>query len=414
MAKFEVAKRSRRGRGLWQPDRRRGGVSMRARITGSLLLVFLALGPAVIFSLYYLDRVLSLTHRVTRHDVAIVTTADDLAKQVLQTRSELRSLVIDSDIMHLRRLQETTASFPPLLGRLSELFGPENNSVRQLDELLKEYSARVDTLATLAVQTHARSLVDSRHYQRVDDVTSMVLERIEGLATEGDEALASGRERIEIFTMRARRNLLTLILATALLELVLIVILPRMIVRPLRRLHRMVRQVEHGRFDLRVDVSTDEIGELGLSINRLLEQFEQIDSLKLDKISELASRFRAVSGLMEVGVLVLDTELKPVHANRCLLERLGTEESLIRGLDLQRLFDDESIVHLVTSTILDPVHDRFETRLRTTVGPLPVEVICRGAHDRKGDIANLVLLVQDRVAATSPPPPARKSEARGA
>jgi len=382
----------------------RRGLSLRARIGASLLLAFLALGPPVGFALYYLDQVLQLTDRVVTHDVHISTRVEDLAKHILQAQAEIRALLVDYDAAHLQRFQELTGALPNQIAELRPLLGAKNDAFTQLAALTEEYGWRSDSLAVLAIRQDARQLVTTRHWARLDAVTDDILDVTDRLVASTGTELEQGRSRIEGFTMRARRNILTLLFATTLAELALILVIPRMIVLPLRRLVRLVRQAEQGRFDVRAEESGDEVGELGHSINRMLETFQQFDSLKLDKISELSSRFRAVAGLAEHGILVLDTDLRPVYANRWLIEHLGLRDENVKGLELQKVFADENIMHRLTGIVLDPVHDRFETRLRPPVGAgesvvAPVEVICRSALDRKGDIANFVLVLRDARAA---------------
>lgn len=378
----------------------RRGLSLRARIGASLLLALLALGPPVGFSLYYLDRVLQLTDRVVTHDVRVATRVEDLAKHVLQAQAEIRSLPINYDAVHLQRFQLLSDALPKQIAELEPLLGAKNEDFTRLAALIEEYGWRSDSLAVLAIRLDAQELTTTRHWARLDVVSGEILTVTDRLMVSTGTELEQGRSHIEAFTMRARRNILTLLFATVLAELALILVIPRMIVVPLRRLVRLVRQAEQGRFDVRAEESGDEVGELGNSINRMLETFQQFDNLKLDKISELASRFRAVAGLAEHGILVLDTDLRPIYANRWLTEHLGLPDENVKGLDLNRVFADDDIVHRLTGIVLDPVHDWFESRLRPRVGAAesmaaPVEVICRSSLDRKGDIANFVLVLRD-------------------
>lgn len=378
----------------------RRGLSLRARIGASLLLAFLALGPPVGFALYYLDGVLELTDRVITHDVQVTTRAEDMAKQVLQAQREIGALLVDYDATHLQRFKQLAAGLQAHLAGLRPLLAPKDSAMVSLTALAEEYGWRSDSLAVLAIRLDARLLATTRHWARLDALSSDILRVTDRLVASSGTELQQGRSRIEAFTMQARRNILTLLLATTLAELALILVIPRMIVLPLRRLVRLVRQAEQGRFDVRAEESGDEVGELGHSINRMLETFQQFDSLKLDKISELSSRFRAVAELAEHGILVLDTDLRPVYANRWLVDHLGLPDENVKGLDLQKVFADEDIVHRLTGIVLDPVHDRFETRLRAAARPqaaaeAPVEVICRSALDRKGDIANFVLVLRE-------------------
>jgi len=360
-----------------------------------LFLPALVLLPITAVWLHQLRGVLELSDRVVLHDVKVSTAAETLARDILMARSEIKSFLLDGDIAHFETSRQIAAKLPGLVSELSTLLGKGHPEVTRLGPMAKEYAAHTDSLLAMAVRLRAQDLVGTSHFQRVDEITTDALEISDEVLANAAEELEGNRQRIATFAVRARRDIMTVLIVTVLVEILIVLLLPRLLLRPLKQLIRVLQLAEQGRLDVRTDMARDEIGQLGMAVNQVLDAFQNNDALKTSKIVELANRFRIVADAAKCGVLVLDPDLKALYANDWLCERAGCHEKDFSKMSLESLFEPAEAAHQLTTLLLRPEGDYVETGLRTPKGLVPVRLTCRAALDRGGDLANLVVFVQD-------------------
>lgn len=81
--------------------------------------------------------------------------------------------------------------------------------------------------------------------------------------------------------------------AALLLAFVLSYLLTREVLKPLSQMNAITRDVATGNFTPRVDVVTqDEVGELGLSFNRMADSLERIEQLRKNMVADVAHELR--------------------------------------------------------------------------------------------------------------------------
>jgi two-component system, NtrC family, nitrogen regulation sensor histidine kinase NtrY len=134
--------------------------------------------------------------------------------------------------------------------------------------------------------------------------------------------------------------------------------LAKLVTRPLAALAEATEAISRGRLDYRVDVSsTDEIGDLVRSFNRMAEDLEashrQVESSSRDLSvanAELDQRRRQTETILEsipTGVLSLDVDRRVIHVNQALLRMFhpdsghGETLSILRGASLADVFPVE-------------------------------------------------------------------------
>ncbi|MBW1884742.1 MAG: HAMP domain-containing protein, partial [Deltaproteobacteria bacterium] len=101
---------------------------------------------------------------------------------------------------------------------------------------------------------------------------------------------------------------------------VLSMFLARLSIRPIEELHDVVVGISQGQLDRRLDWrSQDELGEIGVAINRVAEQMRA----RLDEATRESEQLQAVLGSMVDGVLVLDAQGHVTLANPRLRELLN-------------------------------------------------------------------------------------------
>jgi len=372
-----------------------GGASVRPRVVLGILLPFIAFLPAVAVSLQVLQGVLERTDRIVQHDVQVARVTEQMAKDMLVARAALKSFLLDGAVAHFEASRGIAADFPRRVHELGGLLGAERAEVRQLGALAREYAWRTDSLLVLTVRMRARDLAGSPHLLRLDEITSAAAATAERLLAANAAALETNRQLVETFAVRARRDLLTVLILTLVAEAVMVFTLPQLLLQPLKQLTRTLQQAAQGRLEARAPVGRGEIGQLGAGINQVVEAFQESDALTRNKIVELANRFRLVAEAADCGILVLDADLKPIHANTWLLDRRGWNAPEFSAANLEALFEPEDVGHELTTLMVRSPEDRVPSVLRTPQGGLPVTLACGAVLDRSGDLANLVVFVRE-------------------
>lgn len=96
---------------------------------------------------------------------------------------------------------------------------------------------------------------------------------------------------------RAQRNIITVIIVTGILSIIMVLVLPEYIVRPITSLTKVLNKVGEGDFKSYARInSRDEIGDLAAGYNEMLDRMRRYDELKTQKI---ASQRRAFDRLLE-------------------------------------------------------------------------------------------------------------------
>ncbi len=138
----------------------------------------------------------------------------------------------------------------------------------------------------------------------------------------GAVRLAVDLASVDAAAWKLRRILLLAAALGLVAAVVLSILLARLSIRPIEELHDVVVGISEGQLERRLDWrSRDELGEIGLAINRVAEQMR----LRLDGATRESEQLHAVLGSMVDGVLVFDSEGHVTLANPRLRELLDLE-----------------------------------------------------------------------------------------
>lgn len=129
----------------------------------------------------------------------------------------------------------------------------------------------------------------------------------------------------EIGTMR--KNLLYLMTALAILILVMMYLLTRTVIEPIKMLSDSAKKIGEGKFDARTDISSgDELGDLSASFNEMAGKLQESHKMLADRIREVTGnleKFRlAVEGASD-HIIITDKEGVIVYANKAAEDTTG-------------------------------------------------------------------------------------------
>lgn len=167
----------------------------------------------------------------------------------------------------------------------------------------------------------------------VDREMARVEERAEKEAAAGVSGHQRHQQRIRelraefsLISDRAYRDVLTLAALSLLVLGVMTVVLPRRMLRPLRRLTVLVQQSEGGRVDVaRAEVTPDEVGQLADRINIMFGQLGRLDHARREKITSLAVQRDLLLEALPRPAVLLDREGQVIVASAAFAARVGQQ-----------------------------------------------------------------------------------------
>ena len=191
--------------------------------------------------------------------------------------------------------------------------------VRWLEERLARppgrlvFASLVHTAANSAADAALAALASHRVSQAARDARS----HFDALRAALHSALAAEAAALEARVDAANRYLVTLVLLTLIYVAALILLLPGRLVGPLRHLRAVMDRAAtgHPQVEARA-LGADEIGQLGRSLNGLLQRERDFDALKRDRIAQDRGHLRHLLDLVGEPFAILDTHHRVEHANR--------------------------------------------------------------------------------------------------
>jgi len=121
-----------------------------------------------------------------------------------------------------------------------------------------------------------------------------------------------------------------------------------LVVRPTRKLLEATRQVADGRLDYRAEpLSTDELGELAESFNRMTERLQE----SFQSIEQLSKFNALIVDSMSSGLIATDSEGRVQMANRTACSITGLNAAQLDSAHLTELEHIEPLAEVVTSAL---------------------------------------------------------------
>ena len=382
-------------------------MSIKARLSLSLLAVLVLVLPVTALSLIYLNDMLRTVDRMARVDARIAAIAQGVEAHVFTARDAEKNYLIFRDETYAERNRAEMAGVEALIDSLSNVPPEElspNLSLEEVARIRRSLESYVTTFDLLASRWLARPGLSALRLAPEDREMRKLMT---DLNNAGDEMIHlssevvrrswdhidAAREKVGRTRARAERNILTMLMLTVLGGLYLIVVLPRRVVLPVRRLMNVIRKVEEGDLDASTDrVSHDELGDMALAFNRMMEQIRTFDALKVEKISELYGRLDALAGEIREGALVVELEGALTFANERAFEMTGWARRGAIGTPIHRVDEGGPIAEAVSESLRtrQPVSERQAMLPRTGE---EVKLSVRPVRNREGRILSVIVVM---------------------
>jgi PAS domain S-box-containing protein len=208
---------------------------------------------------------------------------------------------------------------------------------------------------------------------------------------------AQDADRIESV---AKRNMGIILGFTGIGSLLLGIYLPRKIVVPIRKLTNLIKRAQDEDFRVNVDVAgSDEIGELGRFINRMMNQIRVFDDLKVRKITEERRRLEVLSSLLREGVILVGNDGRICCINPAALDFFGLSQSDVEGRSLKEIPLEEPIHQALLRSV--DAHERFHNH---TIALMPsdsgtqlrrIMLSTAFVRDENGEIMSIVCVFRE-------------------
>ena len=271
-------------------------------------------------------------------------------KDTLLLQIKAATVVYDQNFEAFLTLRE-----PPLTAGdhnkiLSEAFITKKNELLRnytniIDRALEEEEkSRVDSLINAANKLFREFSIDellistqSNKNPEIIDVKQKMYENAELVQTlanrlgeQGRNGLQRHRFEVDVFTARAKRNILTIIIITFMISIYLLFVFPARIVKPISTITKIIRRAETGDYDISIPfVTQDEIGELAIFFNRMIKQVKEYDLLKTEKIAQQQKKVEAIANSVKEGILILNHESEITVINRKLQDAFSWSSEML-------------------------------------------------------------------------------------
>jgi nitrogen fixation/metabolism regulation signal transduction histidine kinase len=429
-----------RGMGLARQKRQPGlrGTTIRGRIALSMLCAAALIVPAVIISLFYIRRMNTAVGQIVNQDIELMHVADRISLEFLEARRGEKNFLLYGDTTYLiesmsslrnvsRLCAEGRLLDPALAMRfdsvceLTAAYGGLTDSLLRLPRTdaariiitpgLSELRAHYESLLRAASKTESEAARDSLRsaaalvageisvpipgYRSIND---SILSLQTAMAGQTDSIISHAQRRVIQHRDHARqlatwgqRNILTVLLLVLVVLVWLIIILPRRVVLPIKRISNALHRVEEGNLDIRIQVRTgDELGQLARQLNRALSYLHEFDARKVSRILQLEKRFKLLLNDIAEGVLVVDRTPNIIVANPAVEELLGARASEVQG---KRLRDFPEIGFVIPA--LEKVLSGSTSHQTCDILPeMPGSVVCIEAlRDPAGKVTGALIVI---------------------
>lgn len=364
------------------------GFSIRARITLAILMAFILVLPVVVLSLFYLSDLLTTTQVITERDVRLGRTATDLIFSMLDVQRRERNFRVFGSSVEREAIEHRIAGLDSMI-ESTRLLAPESEQalIAELDRRLVNYRNSFQMLVSYLEENPPAQRVQrirSKLLQQFDEFETMFtriqLELEEAESARRDSLLAVANKYVDVFSMdqivafdakgpaqtsyiqqsldtsrqeflqtaqlfaafnwenmqsnketalrieaRAKRNIIFVLILTAIVCFFMIVKLPGYIVRPITTLNSMLRKAGNGDMHAQAPVaSNDEIGELASSYNQVLERIRTYDELKTKKIASQKRSIERLIDYLNLPVCILSKNMVVQYYNGRFAGLFGT------------------------------------------------------------------------------------------
>lgn len=437
-------------------------LSIKAKISISIITAFLFIVPMVWLSLHYLSQMWHRIDEIALKDAWLVDISQEIEVAILLAKKAESNLAVnvnpENDSLYIRNNQEATRRITEMVNAALTKIDPEDTLLLEIrsttgryeanlkkyltlrepphsgvdhqkllnetfvnkkNHLLQAYSGLINQAMVEKEKTKADSLINAANRlfrefsidellistqatnnpeiasikQSLFENADLVQVLANNLGERARNSLQVHRFEVDIFTARAKRNILTIIIITFMLSIYLLFVLPSRIVKPIATITNIARRAETGDYDISIPFATrDEIGELALFFNRMIKQVKEYDALKTEKIAQQQKKVEAIANSVNEGVLLLNHENEIAVINRTLQEALGWSNELI-GTSIQSVDRHGELSKVVQA--MPGLQNNFlarDLKIRTAANEITTwHVRVHALRKDNGDIFSMIL-----------------------
>ena len=352
-----------------------------------------------VMAFIYLGRINYEVQDVLHKDILFARAGEAIKIYLLETRRAEKNYLVFGQDRDIKEYEFYLAKLKEALREGKEVARQEETreKYRAIEQELQQYEQIFARLLTVPSEAREEA-------QRVSQELSEVGQRISTVANEIAEAKwaelelhAHDADRIELV---AKRNMGIILGFTGISSLLLGLYLPRKIVVPIRRLTNLIKRAQEEEFRINIDVtSTDEIGELGRFINRMMDQIRVFDDLKVRKITEERRRWEVLSNLLREGVILVNGDGRVCGINPAALAFFGLSQSDVEGRSIKEIPLDEPFRRALLRSV--DAHERFHDHIIALMPPdsstqlRKVALSTAFVRDENGEIMSIVCVLRE-------------------
>lgn len=324
----------------------------------------------------------SMIDALERQDRARLALLTENADSVM-ARFKANSDIFSAYAQTIQELDPTTN--PAIFDSIVATHTVFETSCYGLYRLLKEEG---DTTAIKTLQT-------AKIQPLVDQLGKLCLQ----LSDEHKYAMIRAEKRAKETSDRATYAVIMTAVIALVLSIIASIQFTRSIRRPVRKLTQTIRRISQGRFNQKIDITTDdEIGDLSREFNKMTERLRMYEQMNVAELIAEKKKSEAVIASMADPVLLTDEDSHLLAMNQAAAKVLNIPENDWRGKTARELFQDGQMAQLLTGNA--PARDeiaRQEELLAVAQAertlyfrPRQTKII-----DERGHVQGVVTLLQD-------------------
>ncbi|MDZ7291980.1 MAG: ATP-binding protein [candidate division KSB1 bacterium] len=355
---------------------------------------------ASIFAVYNFSKLGSIG-RILRENYQSERAVENLIESLGRQERALRAMLIDGNIDSSMVLFNANRDlFLRYAREVEDIGGPQVSAV--LDSVIYSYRSYLTSSDSLYRRLRQKKDLDfARAFQ-----TAVIRPAVARLNTQCQRLLDVSKRAMIIADKTAKvtldRATYAVLMASAialLLSVLASIQFTRSIRRPVRKLTHTIRRISQGRFNQKIDVTTDdEIGELSREFNKMTERLRMYEQMNIHELIAEKKKSEAVIASIADPVILTDQRNHLLSMNQAAVKILNISENNWQGRAVGELLPDQRLAGLLTAdaSTRETIARRDElfsvTRDNGTLYFRPRQTVIT---DERGQVQGVVTLLQD-------------------
>lgn len=344
-------------------------LTSKTKIRLSLLLVASVSLVTSLLSLNYMNQMVRKIEVMTESDAKMAEIGEELSIRMLEARREEKNFIIFLDSTHIQQsmqilesmdkeaslarsvsplyhteldsIAKLISSYRNSLQSLAQTFQDDPRAFYRLQQQVMEYEKELKhiteqeqisskelpgwaTILNYSLLNAANKISSDKAkvISELKETSTQILILTESIAESARESLARNSKEGRQYGVRARRNILTLLMITGLLLAALIFYLPMKIFEPFRKIQRALSAISRGEteFPMPNMDSKDEIGTLSRSFHEATRKIRFFNNLITEKVVETRRNYQRILDEVDEGVIIATTDLNVIFINQTIRE----------------------------------------------------------------------------------------------